>query len=97
MKRGAYARKNGGSMPVGEWDKAMNSTPRRPKDNNYDGINKAPARNMGEGDFANMPSETMIRKVPSSQDFRGGNMNNWQQGVDDLSGVDEQRPPSKAR
>lgn len=62
----------------------------RKYDANYDfDVQKEPGKRMGEKDFANMPKEPIIRDFGPSAEYRGGNINNFVNGIRDLSGISE--------
>jgi hypothetical protein len=50
-----------------------------------------PSARMGSSDFANMPSQVMVKSFSRSHDKRSGVINNFACGIEDESHIDENR------
>lgn len=55
---------------------------------NYDFSQEKPEKRMGEGFFANLPSEPIFGKFGPPK-YRDGLINSFTSSVDELSGMDE--------
>lgn len=59
-------------------------------DANYDAdVQKQPRKKMGEGDFANMPKNPIMRDFGRHCEYRGGVPNSFVAGIKDLSDISE--------
>lgn len=48
-----------------------------------------PSRRMGQGDFANMPKDVVMKSFSRTKDYRGGLINSTTCGIYDDSGIEE--------
>lgn len=61
-------------------------------DDNYDfRRQKEPAHRMGASGFSNLPDAPIMREFDRSYDYRSGVMNDMTCGIEDISGIDENR------
>jgi hypothetical protein len=56
---------------------------------NYDFKQKEPSQRMGAGNFASLPDQAIMRPFGRSHDMRGGVVNNFACGLENISDIYE--------
>jgi hypothetical protein len=56
---------------------------------NYDFMQKEPSQNMGQGSFAQLPDQPIMRPYGRPTDMRSGVINSFPCGIEDISGIYE--------
>lgn len=61
-------------------------------DDNYDfSRQKEPSHRMGASGFSNLPDAPIMKQFDRSYNYRGGIQNDLTCGIDELSGIEENR------
>lgn len=58
---------------------------------NYSFIQHEPLVPMGHGEYANMPEKPILKPFNRPDKYRGGVANNFDYGIDNVSGIRENR------
>lgn len=71
--------------------------PERSKNRGYDANydiakQNEPVKRMGNGSYANLPSAPIMKSFGRSHDYISGVVNRYDCGLENVSGIDENRP-----